>query len=285
MKSYILTFVALLFAGLLSAQNVGIGTTTPTEKLHVNGNIRVADDADILGVDVIQGFNDIRLFATPTSTDADVYINGDGNVGINTTAPQATLDVNGTAKINSLGGSTTQMVVSDPNGNLSVQALPSSSTVRSIIITPGMIASNNLAGVTSGNIGGWVHPCLDYADGVTGTVYFSLPSPADWDGTPMSVKVLYTSTGNSGNFQFMVFSRGLLIGDDINQGVGGGGLTLPAPTAPNILSEGSMTGGFGIQVANQAIMNMWFRREGGGAQDTSTDLLRVLGFVITYNTL
>lgn len=46
------------------------------------------------------------------------------NVGINTNTPTATLDVNGSVKVNSLSGSSTQMVVADLNGNLSTQPIP-----------------------------------------------------------------------------------------------------------------------------------------------------------------
>ncbi|MEM7659715.1 MAG: hypothetical protein AAF399_26615 [Bacteroidota bacterium] len=46
------------------------------------------------------------------------------NVGINTSTPEATLDVNGTAKVSSLASGATEMVVSDANGNLSTQPIP-----------------------------------------------------------------------------------------------------------------------------------------------------------------
>jgi len=36
-------FILLLFSGVLKAQNTGIGTTTPSAKLHVNGTFKVTD--------------------------------------------------------------------------------------------------------------------------------------------------------------------------------------------------------------------------------------------------
>ncbi|MEM6829561.1 MAG: cell surface protein, partial [Bacteroidota bacterium] len=74
--------------------NVGIGTTNPTEKLFVAGNIRLNDDSDIFGLDILQGFNDLRFAATPTSG-TNLFIASTGNVGIGTTNPTEKLDVNG----------------------------------------------------------------------------------------------------------------------------------------------------------------------------------------------
>lgn len=67
---------------LAAGGNVGIGTATPAEKLHVMGNLRLRNDADILGLDRIVGFNDLRLAGDddPAGT-TDLIITSDGRVG------------------------------------------------------------------------------------------------------------------------------------------------------------------------------------------------------------
>lgn len=76
--------------------NLGIGTTTPSEKLDVIGNIK-ADG--ILKLYDVTDTQKIEL-----NPDGNSYING-GNVGIGTTNPTEKLEVNGNIKITS-GGNT-----------------------------------------------------------------------------------------------------------------------------------------------------------------------------------
>ena len=99
----------------------------------------------------------------------------------------------------------------------------------------------------------------------------------------MSVKILYTSNGTSGNFQFSVASRGVLVGQSIAQGPGGGGIVLPAVSGANILAESSLTN-FGIQPTGFSVMNIMVRRLGANENDTSTEDLKVVGLVVNYQT-
>ncbi len=65
-----------------SPGNVGIGTATPAEKLHVMGNLRLRDDADIFGLDRMVGFNDLRLAGDDDPAGiTDLIITSDGRIG------------------------------------------------------------------------------------------------------------------------------------------------------------------------------------------------------------
>ena len=84
--------------------NVGIGTTSPSTKLHVDGNIRVGDANDVIYSNRFYTLSNANLlFATNTGYDT-IFQNGGsermrittgGNIGIGTTSPSAKLEVNG----------------------------------------------------------------------------------------------------------------------------------------------------------------------------------------------
>lgn len=89
---------------VLKNGNVGVGTIAPTRKLQVegsfqlNGDLHLANDRDMHGLDLLVGYNDLRLLGGPSTATAHLYITTQGRVGIGNTVPTEILDVTGNVK-------------------------------------------------------------------------------------------------------------------------------------------------------------------------------------------
>ena len=109
----------------INSGNVGIGTTSPSGKLHVNDgtnrNIRIRTDQGVQGTTgmAIQSFNDAVSANMPLSISGSVIALMEGNVGIGTTSPGEKLDVTGNIK-----GSTTM------TAGYTVASLPSGAAAK-----------------------------------------------------------------------------------------------------------------------------------------------------------
>jgi len=102
------------YAALFSGGNVGIGTATPTEALHVNGNVKLENGNDILwpsgsallvngdGTDLtVKGADDLILHAIDnimfkTYATYHMVILGEGRIGLGTSAPVNSVQINHT---------------------------------------------------------------------------------------------------------------------------------------------------------------------------------------------
>jgi hypothetical protein len=113
-----------------SAGNVGIGTTSPTQKLDVMGRVYVSQSLSVgttstagtgltvFGSTVLLSFAEIQqgnalyffssgntAYSTITQVSNDLILTPQSNVGIGTSSPSATLEVNGNVKATSFTGS------------------------------------------------------------------------------------------------------------------------------------------------------------------------------------
>ena len=113
-QTYLIGLVALGVAWGLAAQNVGIGTSVPDARLHVqtpstddfmrtdwHQNQRDAANNNGVLIDIAQAAADAYALNMRSGVGAGLtsrlYVRGDGNVGIGTTVPEACLHFNGRA--------------------------------------------------------------------------------------------------------------------------------------------------------------------------------------------
>ena len=120
-----------------SSGNVGIGTTTPSQKLEVNGAVKIgaytlpSTDGTIGQFLKTDGSGNVSWSADNntnnwTENSGNIYRNS-GNVGIGTTTPSQKLEVNGAVKIGayilpSTDGTIGQLLKTDGSGNVSWSA-------------------------------------------------------------------------------------------------------------------------------------------------------------------
>jgi len=128
---------------ICSSGNVGIGIINPTEKLDVDGNIKLNSNTLYLKTDIFHGLKFSNSFASlpmdgpvlfgfsngmlGTTGGAGekgvLFWNADGRVGIGNANPQSELDVTGTVRVSSLASPAGGIIQTDALGNLTTVAL------------------------------------------------------------------------------------------------------------------------------------------------------------------
>ncbi len=186
MQKFITTFVLGLICLAAVSQNVGIGTNNPSNKLQVVGiaradtiaigtsapraplsfaaelgqKIMLWEDGSVgsngYGIGVQSGLMQLHTYSVQddiafgygrsTSFTEKMRIKGNGNVGINTTTPQAKLTINGNVQIADGTQAAGKILTSDGSGFASWQNIPATASNWTA-------SGNNIYNNNSGNIG------------------------------------------------------------------------------------------------------------------------------------
>jgi hypothetical protein len=143
-----------------SSGNVGIGTTTPTAKLHISGS----------------GSGSLMQISSTVSSSI-FFVSGSGNVGIGTTSPSTKLEVNDTNGVPLRFGDISTSITGQTAGYIGMSTSAYSGNNGDLVLFPRTSATSNIL-LMSGSVG-------------IGTT-----SPSAWNGN-QGLLVSQTGTGNT----------------------------------------------------------------------------------------
>ncbi len=130
--------------GLIVEGNVGIGTTSPQQKLSVVGDIGLS------GTNRFIGTTDNYALSLRTNNTDRIYVTNSGNVGIGTTAPEYKLDINGGVRVSTLASGSTDTVVTHASGVLESRTIDSR-VWGSTLLDGSSLTANYLTKVSDSN--------------------------------------------------------------------------------------------------------------------------------------
>lgn len=193
------------------------------------------------------------------------------------------LEVVGKIQANSLkitdGAGDQKILVSDGEGNANWSDFPSN--LRSILLSP---SDFSLHGASLGFTPSWFMPTLIFADAGTPIATASIPFPADYSGGQFQIKILYTSSTNSGKFKIAFGLRGISVGNSIDQSPAGGFILNPPVMADELAKfESSQPEDPSLFNMNSEFLYLYIRRDSDDdILDTSTGILKIVGIVFSY---
>ena len=295
---------------------LGIGTTTPSTKFHIkatdnSGDIHLEDAFPFIYLDITSqgnagfqfknaGKNKFEMYYSTSSNSFiinhlqssghDLTITSAGNFGIGVSAPTQKLEVAGKIKTTTLqvtnGAGANKVLMSDKSGNASWSAsmplhfLPN--VTRSIAIAPGMFPTEAFSGSQTKKkmLGGWQLPVIEMVDGKLGQIAMSMPLPSDWvAGTAVKLKLLYSSSTNSGSISFSFGSAKLAENASTITGTGSSTVSLNVSSTVNGLKEYS----YSISTnSTTKVLHFYLRRRGTDTSDTNTGIMYIHGVNLEY---
>ncbi len=204
-----------------------------------------------------------------------------GNVGIGTTAPTATLHVNGTTRLVDGTQGAGKVLTSDASGNATWQTATVPSKLRSVIVDPGMVDLTLSAAPPSKTyVGGWQRPCINFPDAALTQIVSNIPVPMDWNGsTSMTITVLYSSPSTAGNFYVTIGNSNVGLNSTAASATSGSSFVVPASTTAEGLLEFSNV----ISMSStDRMIEIYIRRDGANGSDTSVSPMHVWGYRLDY---
>ena len=193
-------FVFVVYTKQLIAQNVGIGTSIPTSKLHIvdnsstipkvlvesdntsalasislsnivrsggismgyvnnlatygdPGETYIYSSVNMQGLNIINqnnsGNGHIAFYTSGNHSNIPtLYLSDNDRVGIGNNAPSQALHVTGGARVTSLSGVGSRMVVADANGVLGTAAIPSNGDITAVLAGAGLTGGGTTGAVT-----------------------------------------------------------------------------------------------------------------------------------------